>query len=236
MLPTVMYTLIGQDFYQRLFAARDSKVARQGALIAGAVLIPLSFLPVVVGMGATGLGVSVRDASGVTVLFDVILQMMPGLLGGIVLAAFLAAIMSSADSLLAAAASHLVKDLRLASLVHRNPDAATELRVATWVTALAGLVALPIALGSREIFTTILTSYILYTAGVFVAVLGGVLWSGATRQGALASMLLGTAAALYGIVTGHSLGGIPTEVLAAGVSAVAFVVVSLMTRSSKVEG
>ena len=65
---------------------------------------------------------------------------------------------------------------------------------------------------------------------MFVAVLGGVLWSGATRQGALASMLLGTAAALYGIVTGHSLGGIPTEVLAAGVSAVAFVVVSLMTR------
>ena len=54
----------------------------------------------------------------------------------------------------------------------------------------------------------------------------------ATRQGALASMLLGTAAALYGIVTGHSLGGIPTEVLAAGVSAVVFVVVSLMTRST----
>ena len=34
------------------------------------------------------------------------------LLGGIVLAAFLAAIMSAADSLLAAAASYLVKDLR----------------------------------------------------------------------------------------------------------------------------
>ena len=231
-VPTVMYTLVGQDFYQRLFAARDSKVARQGALIAGAVLIPLSFVPVLIGMGAKGLGVPVRDASGVSVLFDVILQMMPGLFGGIVLAAFLAAIMSSADSLLAAAASHLVKDIRLASLVKRDSDASTELRVSRWVTALAGLVALLIALGSREVFSTILTSYILYTAGVFVAVLGGVLWKGATRQGALVSMLLGTAAAVYGIVTGHSFGGVPTEVLAAGVSAVAFVVVSLMTRSS----
>ena len=229
-VPTVMYTLIGQDFYQRLFAARDSKVARQGALIAGAALIPLSFVPVLIGMGAKGLGVSLGDASGVSVLFDVILQMMPGLAGGIVLAAFLAAIMSSADSLLAAAASHLVKDIRLASLVKRNPDDETELRVSRWVTALAGLVALLIALGSREVFTTILTSYILYTAGVFVAVLGGVLWKGATRQGALASILLGTAAAVYGIVTGHSFGGVPTEVLAAGVSAAAFIVVSLMTR------
>ena len=49
-VPTVMYTLVGQDFYQRLFAARDSKVARQGALIAGAVLIPLSFVPVLIVM------------------------------------------------------------------------------------------------------------------------------------------------------------------------------------------
>ena len=231
-VPTVMYTLVGQDFYQRLFAARDARVARHGALIAGAVLIPLSFVPILIGMGAKGLGVPVRDASGVSVLFDVILQMIPGLVGGIVLAAFLAAIMSSADSLLAAAASHLVKDLRLASLVKRNPDAGTELRVSRWVTALAGLVALLIALGSREVFGTILTSYILYTAGVFVAVLGGVLWKGATRQGALVSMLLGTVAAVYGLVTGHTLGGVPTEVLAAGISAAAFIVVSLLTRDA----
>ena len=47
LLPTVMYTLIGQDFYQRLFAAKSAKVARNSALIAGLFLIAISFFPTV---------------------------------------------------------------------------------------------------------------------------------------------------------------------------------------------
>ena len=225
-LPTVMYTLIGQDFYQRLFAARSPQIAKSAALIAGFTLIPLSFLPVMIGMGARALEIPVNNASATTVLFDVITHVMPGLLGGVVLAAFLAAIMSSADSLLAAAASHIVKDLWIRP---RTPD--KELSLSRWVTAAAGFLALLIALGSEEIFDTILSSYILYTAGVFVCVLGGVLWKGATRAGALTSMALGSLVALYGIVTDAELGGVPLEVLAAGVSAVSFVGVSLVRRS-----
>jgi solute:Na+ symporter, SSS family len=34
-VPTLMYTLIGQDFYQRLFAARDARVAVRASLVAG---------------------------------------------------------------------------------------------------------------------------------------------------------------------------------------------------------
>ena len=50
-----MYTLIGQDFYQRLFAARDAAVARRAALLGGVFLIAISFFPAIVGMGARGL-------------------------------------------------------------------------------------------------------------------------------------------------------------------------------------
>src|SRR5690554_2619665 len=52
LLPTVMYTLIGQDFYQRLFAAKDEITARKSCFIGGGILIVISFFPAIAGMGA----------------------------------------------------------------------------------------------------------------------------------------------------------------------------------------
>jgi SSS family solute:Na+ symporter len=70
----------------------------------------------------------------------------------------------------------------------------------------------------------------MYTAGVLVPVLGGVVWRGATRTGALAAIVIGSVVALIGLTTGAKIGSVPTEVYAALVSAVAFVLVSLLTR------
>jgi SSS family solute:Na+ symporter len=70
----------------------------------------------------------------------------------------------------------------------------------------------------------------MYTAGVFVPVIGGFLWKGATKAGALASLLVGSIVALWGIVGGVSLFGAPVEIFAALISLVVFVVVSLLTN------
>src|SRR5690625_7869326 len=51
-IPTMMYTLIGQDFYQRLFAARHENIARRAAILAGVLLIIFAVFPVVTGMAA----------------------------------------------------------------------------------------------------------------------------------------------------------------------------------------
>src|SRR5690606_27577469 len=45
--PVVMYDLIGQDFYQRLFSARSAAVARGSAIGAGLLLLVFAFFPVV---------------------------------------------------------------------------------------------------------------------------------------------------------------------------------------------
>ena len=84
LLPTVMYTLIGQDFSQRLFAARDAAVARRAAFLGGLLLIAISFFPAVVGMGARGLS----DLSDSTRSVPWVLQnLFDPLLGGVILAA-----------------------------------------------------------------------------------------------------------------------------------------------------
>ena len=229
LLPTVMYTLIGQDFYQRLFATKSADVARTAALAGGAFLVVVSVLPAVVGMGARALsGDALQPGDAMPWVLG---ELMPPVVGGFILAAILAAVMSTADSLLTSATSHVVKDVWLE--VFRNGRAADEasmLLVSRWVTVWVGVAALLIGLSLPGIVRTLIYSYTMYTAGVLVPVLGGVVWRGATRTGALAAIVIGSVVALIGLTTGAKLGSVPTEVYAALVSAVAFVLVSLFTR------
>ena len=226
-LPTVMYTLIGQDFYQRLFAARDAVVARRAALLGGVFLIAISFFPAVVGMGARGLS----DLTDSTQSVAWVLQnLFSPVLGGIILAAILAAIMSSADSLLTSATAHVVKDLWVETLGRGDLSEERKLlAISRGSTVAVGLLALAIGLAVPGIVGILIYSYTMYTAGVFVPVLGGVLWPRATRAGALAGMIGGSLVALAGILSGADLGGVPVEIYAAVVSTVLFVGVSMAT-------
>jgi len=229
LVPTVMYTLIGQDFYQRLFATKNASVARTAALAGGVFLVLISVLPAIVGMGARALSADVAQPGDA--MPWVLRELMHPVVGGLVLAAILAAVMSTADSLLTSATSHVVKDIWVETL--RGGQAADEkemLTVSRFVTVGVGAVALLIGLSLPGIVRTLIYSYTMYTAGVLVPVLGGVLWKRATRAGALAAIVAGSAVALVGLTTGLEIAGIPTEIYAAATSAVVFVVVSLSTR------
>lgn len=232
LLPTVMYTLIGQDFYQRLFAAKDAKTSRNAGIIAGLILLVMSIPPVIMGMGAHGLG-------GVTVATEsipwVIQNLMHPIIGGIVLAAILAAIMSSADSLLTAATSHVIKDFWI-ELFHVNAidEEKKLLRISRIATVIVGIVAIFIAMIAPSLITIIIWSYTLYTTAVFVPVIGGVLWKRATGAGALAALIGGIIVTVIGIGTGIKILGFPVEIYGALVSLVIFILVSLCTKQKAI--
>ena len=229
LLPTVMYTLIGQDFYQRLFATKSATVAKVSALGAGLFLVVISVLPVLIGMGARALSADTMRPDDA--LPWVLTELMHPVIGGFILAAVLAAVMSTADSLLTAATSHVVKDIWIETL---HPGIARDERrlllLSRGVTVTVGLCALVIGVTLPGIVTALIYSYTMYTAGVLVPVLGGILWGGATRTGALWAIATGSLVALLGLTTGFEIMGIPTEIYAALVSSIVFVVVSLATR------
>ena len=104
LLPTVMYTLIGQDFYQRLFAARERR--RRPPRGPSGRPVPdrhqlLSRRSI--GMGARGSSPGPFDDKHSGGALGAPEPVLGPVLGGIILAAILAAIMSTADSLLTAA-------------------------------------------------------------------------------------------------------------------------------------
>jgi SSS family solute:Na+ symporter len=189
-------------------------------------LIVLSVFPVIIGMGARALGGTDDPSQSVPWVLQ---NLVNPLLGGIILAAILAAIMSSADSLLTSATSHVVKDLWIETL-HRGRefDEQRMLRLSRAVTIVVGAAALVVGLVGPGIVTILIYSYTLYTAGVFVPVMGGLLWKRGSAAAALSALVIGSAVAIVGIATEFDIAGAPVEVVAAMISGVVFVVVSLV--------
>ncbi len=233
---TVMYTLIGQDFYQRLFASKDEKVAVRASLLSGIFLIVVSFIPAIAGMAALALSPSPGEILKTPriAIPHLILVMLGPIVGAIFIAAILAAVMSTADSLLLAATSHVVRDF----YYRFNPRITDRqmLKLSIIVTIIVGVFSLAAALTVRGIIELLIYSYDLYTSGVFVPLVLGLLWKRATKEGAVAGMIAGFIASLAGIM-----GFIPAEIYeiiyvwGALVSFIVMIVVSLITKPTQPE-
>lgn len=228
---TVMYTLIGQDFYQRLFASKDEKVAVSASLFSGIFLIIVSFIPVTAGMAALALSpnpTEILKTPRIAIPHLILVALGP-VVGSIFVAAILAAVMSTADSLLLAATSHVVRDF----YYRFNPRITDRqmLKLSIIVTIVVGAFSLVTALTVRGIIELLIYSYDLYTSGVFVPLVLGLLWKRATKEGAVAGMIAGFIASLAGIM-----GLIPAEIYemiyiwGALISFIAMIVVSLLTK------
>src|SRR5690606_3102853 len=139
--PVVMYDLIGQDFYQRLFSARSAAVARGSAIGAGLLLLVFAFFPVVGGMSAHVLFPDLENTS--SALPTLISEVLPVGIAAVIVAAILAAVMSTADSLLIAGSTHVTNDF-YQEIMGRDPqgDSPHTLQVARVWTLLLGVAAL----------------------------------------------------------------------------------------------
>lgn len=232
-VPTMMYTLIGQDFYQRLFAAKDENTARNAAILAGVLLIAFAVFPVVTGMAARALfGAGIEASQAIPMLLN---QTLPASVAAIVIAAIISAIMSTADSLLIAGTAHITNDLYLKLI---NPqaehDTARLLRISRIMTVVIGLLALGMALAFETIIDLLLMSYTLYAAGVFIPVVLGFYWRRGSAAGALAAIIGGSLTGLAGSLSWVDfarlplIDGLPVIVTGALVSFVLYIGVSLL--------
>jgi len=221
----VIYTLgllIGQDIWQRVFTARSPQVARWGGTAAGIYCILYGVAGAVIGMAAAVLlpQVEVRD----DVFATVALGVLPIGIGGLALAAAVAAMMSTASGALIAAATvaradvvPLVRDLAAGRRPGRL-DAAQAVQEAEqeaeqsrhfeedvnssrwWVLGL-GLFVLVLAILVPDVVAALTIAYDILVGGLLVAILGGLVWSRGTGPGAAWSMAAGTVGTLTTMIT-----------------------------------
>jgi SSS family solute:Na+ symporter len=171
--------VVGPDMYSRLFCARNEKVARSSALSAALITIPFAFIIVLIGMGAMVLfpdiasqhpNLSFVQASELafpTVIKDVL----PIGVSGLVIAALLAAMMSSADTCLITTSTIVSSDI----YKRASPNASERkiLMVAKLGVIIIGALALIVALKAGGIINTLLLAYTVFTSGVVLPVVAG---------------------------------------------------------------
>ncbi|MGB3128184.1 MAG: sodium:solute symporter family protein, partial [Dehalococcoidia bacterium] len=100
--------IVGPDIYSRLFCARDEKVARSSVLWAALIAIPVAFVVVLIGMGAKVLFPEIASEQAFPTVIE---NLLPVGVSGLVVAALLAAIMSSADTVLLTTSTILSQDI-----------------------------------------------------------------------------------------------------------------------------
>jgi SSS family solute:Na+ symporter len=185
--------VVGPDMYSRLFCAKDSTTARKSALWAALIIIPIAFGITLIGMGASALfpGISPEQALPV-----IITEVLPPFVGGVVLAALLGALMSSADTCLFSAGTILTVDIIGRFRKSLNP--ARTLSYSRWVMVIIGVASLLLALVMKGVISTLLFAYTVYTAGIILPVIIGFYKDRlrVTPLGALVAIIGGGVAAL----------------------------------------
>lgn len=218
---------------QRIVAARDEKTARRAFLLTG---VPIEWP--LFAIGSTLIGLIARmlmpelpDPELATP--TIILELLPVGIAGIVIAAYIAAVMSTADSVLMGPVAIFTNDI-YRKLLRPEASEAQLVRTARLATLVLGVAGIAMAYLVPNILDLILYAYTFGAAGLFFPMLGLLFWPRTTASGAFWSMLAGGLAAVVWAVADGPF-GIEASYLGWMVSLPVLVIVSLSTGHSPEE-
>lgn len=217
--------IMGQDIWQRVFTAKSDRVAKLAGTAAGIYCLVYGAVGAFIGMCAHVLMPNIADVNNT---FAVVVQeLLPPGIRGLVIAAALSAMMSTASAGLLAGSTTLSEDL----LSHERYKGLGWTRM---LTLLVGLCAGAIALLVSDILVALTIAFNLLVGGLFVCLFGTIYWRRATTSGAIASMLSGFIACAVMMAIDGLDANRPIYVSVC-ISLVSFVAVSCFTRGAAYE-
>ncbi|QNP72556.1 sodium:solute symporter [Streptomyces roseirectus] len=222
--------LIGQDIWQRVFTARSDRTAKWGGTVAGSYCLAYALAGAVIGTAAKVLYPSLTSADDA--FATIVKDELPVGVRGLVLAAALAAVMSTSSGALIACATVANNDiwarLRGGRGGNAGAESGDEVRDNRLFILVMGIAVIGTAVALNNVVEALTVAYNLLVGGLLVPILGGLLWKRGTVHGALASVVVGGGSvialmAAYGILA--------NEPVYYGLSAslAAYVAVSLAT-------
>jgi solute:Na+ symporter, SSS family len=160
--------VVGPDMYSRIFCAKDVQTAKASVLWAALFLIPFAFGITLLGMGAFVLFPNISPEQAFPALITGVL---PPLAAGIVLAALVSAVMSTASATLMSASAILSVDI-IGYFKNTMPESRT-LAFSRWGVLIIGIASLGLALRLTSVINALLFAYTIYTCGVILPTIAG---------------------------------------------------------------
>ncbi|MEV0672060.1 sodium:solute symporter [Mycobacterium sp. NPDC050441] len=234
--------LIGQDIWQRVFTARSPQVARWGGTTAALYCVLYGIAGALIGLAASTFMPDIKAKDDVYA--QIAEAILPVGISGIVLAAAVAAMMSTASGALIATATVARTDIKplLLRLLGKRPDTGdhaenpeVDVHSDRRYVAVLGVIVIIIAALLNDVVGALTIAYDILVGGLLVSILGGFLWKRATGAGALAAMAVGTVVTLGTMaVVGDVLANEPIYYGLAS-SLITYIVVSLATPRTSPE-
>ncbi len=215
--------LASQSLLQRAMSAKSERIAQNSFYLAGFGYLGFAMIPVMLGIIGSVTMPGLVDSE--SILPTMAIEHLHPVAVAIFVGALLAAIMSSCDSALLAAAT--VISTNLLPFAKRAPSERLTLRVARWAIPVCGFIAVLGALNAQVVFDTMLDANMLLLAAVIVPFILGVWWKKANRAGALAAMSTGIVAWL---LTSLYYTALPGDLIGLGVSLVTMLIVTPLTQ------
>ncbi len=188
--------ILGQDVWQRVFTARNVRVARVGGIAVACYCFAYAAAGALIGSAGHVLLPPLADPD--SAFAHIVNAVLPVGLRGLVLAASLAAMMSTASACLLASSTVLLEDVYLPL---RRAHSVGSVSQSRWLTFLFGVGMTVVACGTHDVIAAITVAYDLLTGALLVPVVGAMLWRRGTVAAALTSITVSSAAVIVLLVT-----------------------------------
>ncbi|MDD2519190.1 MAG: sodium:solute symporter family protein, partial [Bacilli bacterium] len=225
-LPLIILLIGDQNFYQRMSAAKSDKAASIGAIgwmALTTLSVPCVGLIAFIGSAMFGKGIQ----AGMS--FMSMTTVIPTFIGGILLAAASAFILTTGTSYLLSGATNITYDFYI-TYINKNASDKQILLVTRWATPVLGVLAYIIL----QFFPSILAiqnwSYTMIGAGLTSAIVGALIWPRVTKAAGLTSMILGSGTTLIWEMLGTPF-KVSSAIVAFPVALISLIVVTLLTSS-----
>lgn len=180
-----LFSLIEQDLAQRFFAARTQRIAALSAIASSIFLLSFSFIPIYFGMKAHLLNLIIP--AGSSPLIPVIEHMTGQLVVILAVCGIIAAITSTADSLLCAVSSNLAQDFDFSFIGIKD-----KLKLSQIVTLLTGIGALLASYSvSPDIIGILISSYEISVSCLLVPLLFAYFGTNLKKNAAIGGIISG---------------------------------------------
>lgn len=224
----------GQEIVQTYCSAKNGKAAMTGSLIAGILSAVYAIVPAIIGLLAyTCIDGYVLGGAQKNALAEATIRFAPSVIAGLVLAAIVAATMSSASGNMIGTATMFTNDIFTPYMNKGQKDDQKEVWISRVTMVVVGLVGLFVALTASNVISVMMGAFALRSAGPFAAFICGIFYKNVTQRAGFVSIIAGTAVAAVWIYVLNTPWGL-SAMVPGGI--VAFIVIFLVSAIDRKNG
>lgn len=183
----LMPNIVGPDIYSKILSAKNEKIVKKGVILSGIFRFIFAITIALIALSAIVLVPGLEESEAVFAMPRAILLLGP-VFAGIIFAAFVSVMLSSADSVLISSGTILTIDI-----IKRD-----NILISRIGMLIIGLLALGLALYLNNIINTLVLAYTIFTAGLTLPIIFG-FYKNKTKvssTGALISLISGGSVSL----------------------------------------